>query len=209
MQAIHLASAVTPKSFDASKRTFEVQFYSGATVPRYDFWKDEEYDLTFDMSPAAVDLSRFKAGAPLIKDHYASIDNTVGVVEDAWLDGGKGYAKIRLSQRDDVAPLAQDIESGIIRNVSMGAASLEEQPTRDKSGRKHILVTKWMPMELSLVPIPADHKAQILSAGHPGEAASAAREYIQTLINQRLEALPQRLAALVRLEVLDQLKGTR
>lgn len=209
MQTIHLASAVQPKSFDASKRTFDVLFYSGATVPRYDFWSGKEYDLSFEMSDKAVDFSRLKAGAPFIKDHYATIDNTVGVVEDAWLDGKKAYATVRLSSREDVAPLAADIESGIIRNISMGAATLEEQVTEDKTtGRKHVLVTRWMPMELSLVPIPADHKAQVLSAGHPGEGAGAAREYIQQLIDEKLAGLPVQLSALVRLELLKQ-KGTR
>lgn len=209
MQAIYLASAITPKSFDSSKRTFDVMFYSGASVPRYDFRTGEEYDLAFEMTDKAADFSRLKAGAPLIKDHYASVDNTVGVVENAWLDGKKAYATVRLSQREDVAPLAADIEAGIIRNISMGTATLEEAVTKDKAtGRTSVLVTKWMPMELSLVPIPADHKAQILSAGHPGAGAGAAREYIQQLIKEELAAVPTRLAAMVRLEMLAQ-KGTR
>jgi hypothetical protein len=153
-----------PKSFDASKRTFEVQFYSGATVPRVDLWTGEQYDLKFSMAPESVDLSRFKAGAPFLLDHESLIANAIGVVEDAWLDGSKGYARVRLSQRDDVAAIAADIEAGITRNVSMGAASLEERITvNPKTKRKHVLVTKWMPMELSLVAIPADSRAQILS----------------------------------------------
>lgn len=153
-----------PSTFNSLRRTFEVQFYSGATVPRVDLWTGERYDLTFSMAPGAVDLSRFKAGAPLLLDHEASIENTVGVVEDAWIEADKAYATVRLSQREGVASVLADIESGITRNVSMGAASLEERITMDsKTKRKHVLVTKWMPMELSLVAIPADQRAQILS----------------------------------------------
>jgi hypothetical protein len=209
MQLIHLASAVQPKSFDASKNTFEVMFYSGDPVVRFDWWAGEEYDLKFEVSDKAVDLSRLKTGAPFLKNHFATIEDTIGVVEDAWLSGGKSYARVRLSEREDVQPLAQDIASGIIRNVSMGAATLEEVITRDKtSNRKLVTATKWMPMEISAVAIPADAKAQILSNEIPNHLAGAARKHMAELFEAyKPQMLTQAIAAL-RLEAMN-LKGAR
>jgi hypothetical protein len=151
-------------TFNRAAGTFTTLFYSGATVPRVDLWTGEQYDLAFLMAPGAADLSRLKAGAPFLKNHDAAIENAIGVIEDAWIEEGKAYATVRLSQREGVASVLADIEAGITRNVSMGAASLEERVTADKrTGRKSVLVTKWMPMEISLVAIPADQRAQILS----------------------------------------------
>lgn len=194
-----------PKSFDASKRTFEVMFYSGATVPRYDWYRDEEYDLRFEVTDKAVDLSRLNAGAPFLRDHFASTYDQIGVIEEAWLDGGKGYARVRLSEREDVAGIAKDIETGIIRNVSMGAATIEEAVTRDpKTQRKLITATKWLPMEVSAVAIPADSRAQILSADEiPHHLASAARLYIDERIKDLTQSLAVRVEAAVRLSMIS------
>jgi hypothetical protein len=202
MQTFSLASAVTPKSFNAESRTFQVMFYSGATVPRYDFWKDEEYDLRFEVSDKAVDLSRLKAGAPFLRDHYSSLQDTLGVVEDAWLKGGKGYARIRMSDREDVRGIAQDIEAGIIRNVSMGAAVLEETITRDDTTkRKLITANRWLPMEISAVAIPADHQAQVLSNDLSTQLAGAARKYIDQCLESQLSRLTDMVEARVRLAI--------
>lgn len=201
MKTFQLASAVTPSSFNTDARTFEVVFYSGATVPRFDWMRNEEYDLRFEVSDTAVDMSRLKAGAPFLRDHAATLEDTIGVVEDAWLQGGKGYARIRMSQKEDAEEIARDIQDGIIRSVSMGAASLEEEVTRNKAGRKLVTVTRWLPMEISAVAIPADMKAQVLSADTPEFFASAARGLIADEIARLRPALVEQVSAAVRLAI--------
>lgn len=159
-----------PTSIDEAARTVELVWSTGAAVQRYGRLPNGghgAYLEELDMSPAAVDLSRLNAGAPLLNSHdRATLGDQIGVVERAWVERGKAMAKVRFSERADVEPIWQDVKAGIIRNVSMGY-SVDE--TKDATGPNErtprVLVTRWSPAEISLVPVPADHGAQVRSVG--------------------------------------------
>lgn len=159
-----------PTSIDEASRTVELVWSTGAAVQRYGRLPNGghgAYLEELDMSPAAVDLSRLNAGAPLLNSHdRATLGDQIGVVERAWVERGKAMAKVRFSERADVEPIWQDVKAGIIRNVSMGY-SVDE--TKDATGPNErtprVLVTRWSPAEISLVPVPADHGAQVRSVG--------------------------------------------
>lgn len=138
-------------------RRREVLFYSGATVERFG-WK-----LRFDMDSA--DLSALSAGAPVLDGHrIEETEYVIGVVESARRADDGYRAVLRFSNREDVNGLWQDIQDGILRNVSMGV-QIGELVVESKPGAdvKQYLARKWKPYEISVVPIGADPQAKILS----------------------------------------------
>lgn len=116
-----------PDTIDAQARTVELVWSTGAPVRRRDFFTGRRYDEVLSLDPAHVDLSRLNAGAPLLNAHGAyNLLNVLGVVERAWIvmagDTFEGRAVVRFSEREDVEPLWQDVQAGIIRSVSVGYA---------------------------------------------------------------------------------------
>jgi len=110
-----------------------------------------------------VDLSRLNGGAPVLANHsrYNAVGATplagIGVVDRAWLDGGRMYADLTVSGRDALADLRQDVVDGLVRNVSIGYLIEERIPTRVVAGGPtEYRVIRWTPFEISLVDIPAD-----------------------------------------------------
>ena len=166
---IQLREAVfVPATLNEADRTVEVVWTTGAKVRRYDFWEGRAYFEELDLSPEAVDLSRLNAGAPLLNAHRASdTADVVGVVEKSWLTPTEGRAIVRFSARADVAPLLADVKDGILRNISVGY-SVEKYLVTEEGDSKTYRAAHWTPMELSLVPIPADAGAGTRSAAqHP------------------------------------------
>lgn len=150
-----------PKSEGPRRR--EVLFYSGATVERFDFFTGESWKLRFDMDSA--DLTALSAGAPVLDGHMThETEYVIGVVESARRADDGFRAVLRFSNREDVNGLWQDIQDGILRNVSMGVQIgelvVESRPGADV---KQYLAKKWRPYEISVVPIGADPNAKILS----------------------------------------------
>lgn len=155
---------------DETTRTITARWYSGATVERFDWWTGEEWRLKFDMSKSAVSLDRFNGGAPLLRDHMPFLDDQVGRVEKAWIEDGAGLATVRFSDREDVTPLWNDIKSGIVTSVSMGASVRQTRDITQKGDKiKTLLAIDWEPMELSIVAVPADSKAQFMLANEDPE----------------------------------------
>jgi HK97 family phage major capsid protein/HK97 family phage prohead protease len=138
------------EKIDKEKRTLELSFSSEIEVKRYGMIE------VLDHSPGAVDLARLNNGGPLLFNH--NLDEVIGVIERAWLDGtGKGRALVRFSKRDDAEEVWQDIQDGILKNVSVGYRinEIELKESRD-DGTDVYLVTKWEPYEISIVSAPAD-----------------------------------------------------
>ncbi|HAI58584.1 MAG TPA: peptidase S14 [Xanthomonadaceae bacterium] len=167
-QQIRLAT-LQPATFIAESRTVEVVWTAGAVVVRYDHNTGEYYNEELGVSTSAIDMSRLASGAaPVLNSHGTwSLDDQIGVVERAWLDGNVGRALIRLSGREDVAGIVQDIRDGIIRNISVGYSVQTYEITRDAGNKLPTYrATRWTPMELSFVTVPAD--AGAATRGAPG-----------------------------------------
>jgi HK97 family phage major capsid protein/HK97 family phage prohead protease len=99
-------------------------------------------------TPEAVDLSR--APLPLITDHNAQQLN-VGVVEDLRIIDKKLKGTLRFGSSSRAMEIWQDVKDGILTGLSV---SYEVQETEDAG--EYYLVTRWMPLEVSLVSVPAD-----------------------------------------------------
>ncbi|MCU1324658.1 MAG: peptidase [Bryobacterales bacterium] len=150
---------------DDEELVAEVAFYTGAAVQRRDFWTGEKYLLTFSMEPEHCDLSMLNSGAPLLGNHSSyDLASVLGVVENGRIENGVGKASVRFSGRDDIAGVRADVKNKILRKVSMGAAIRKLRDITAPDGEmKSFLAVDWCPMEISIVPIPADAGAGFLS----------------------------------------------
>lgn len=166
-----IGRAGTLQSVDEASRTFDVLWTTGAQVRRYSWSRDEEFDEELVVSPNAMRMDRLNAGAPFLNSHSSwSLRDILGVVEDGSIriEGGKAYARIRLSERDDVEPIWRDIKDGIIRNVSVGYRihkfeRVAKADRTDGGERALYRAVDWEPLEISAVAIGADPGAGMRS----------------------------------------------
>ncbi len=152
--------------------TAEIVFTSGAQVQRYDWMRDRVYLEELSVEPGAIRLGRLERGAPLLNTHGSyDLNQILGVVENPIIANGLGTCTATFSRRDDVAGYVQDVADKIIRNVSVGYVRHRmEMVAPSIDGAPWVYrVTDWEPMEVSLVPIPADMDSQIRAAGADGQ----------------------------------------
>lgn len=147
----------------------------------------EPWQEVLDMRGA--DLSRF-VGAPLLLDHANRTDALVGVVEEAQVRGDELHVRIRFAATARGDEAMQLVADGALRGVSVGY-SVE---TFERGTGRIYRAVRWRPMELSLVPIPADEQARIRAAepSHAPEEAMMADD----MTNRGDDAL-QRVAGLM------------
>lgn len=154
------AADVKPAMFNKETRRAELVWTTGATVKRAGLFGDWNESLA--ISQDSVRMGRMNSGAaPLLKNHDATdISNVIGIVERAWLSQNEGRAIVRFSDRPEVEGIIRDVENGILRSVSVGyKVHAFEETTRDGDEVRSFLATDWEPLELSVVPIPADPAA--------------------------------------------------
>ena len=151
-------------SADKEARTIEIVFSTGKRGLRRG-WSGRYYE-ELEVSDRAIRMERINNGAaPFLKNHGswagATIEDQIGVVERAWVEGANAKAIVRLSKRDDVEPIFQDMVDGILRNISVGylVHKYEEVATGDDE-LPVFRAVDWEPMEISLVAIPFDEKSQ-------------------------------------------------
>lgn len=147
---------------------FELVFTTGAPVRRYD-WQNGRYFIEqLEVSADAINMDRLERGAPLLDSHSSyRLEDQVGVVDQPTIENGVGVCQAQLSRRDSVRGVVQDMEDRVIRNVSVGYVrdAIEMVAPSEDTGMWVYRVTRWTPMEVSLVPIPADMDSQVRSEG--------------------------------------------
>lgn len=164
--------AAAVQSIDEEGRTIEVVWTTGAQVRRYSWMRDEEFDEELVVSANAIRLDRLNGGAPFLESHQRwRLSSILGVVEpgSVRIADGQGYARVRLSERDDVEPVWRDIKAGIIRQVSVGYQvhrfeRVAKADRTDGGTRALYRAVDWEPQEISAVAIGADPGAGIREA---------------------------------------------
>ena len=159
-------TALAGSTFDPAENTIEVVFYAFTPVDRYAY---DIGDFVLEFDPAGADLTRYNAGAAVLKDHLAYADNQVGKIAEgsARIEDRLGKAKIKFSRDLKHAGFVGDVADGIQKNLSMGVKILDyvELSRAGVAGAEttRVLATKWRPYELSFTPVQADPGAQTLS----------------------------------------------
>jgi HK97 family phage major capsid protein len=106
----------------------------------------------------AIDLKRVP-GMPFFWNHGNGEigKKPLGVVEDWRISGGKSRPVVRWANADYVQEYRQLYEDDILTCFSIGYQKLRAQEIGPASdGTPQVLVTNWEPIEVSLVPDPAD-----------------------------------------------------
>jgi hypothetical protein len=169
-------------SIDKATRTAVVEWTRGAGVRRYDWMRDRFYQEQLSLADGAIRMGRLDSGsAPLLDSHNQwDLRGVIGVIERAYTESGKRLASVRFSARDEVKPLFQDVQDGIIRNVSVGyIVHRIEMQAPLKDGEDWIYrVVDWEPVELSLVPIGADPGAGVRTAKPADDVPKFSCEFI-------------------------------
>ncbi|MFZ6819844.1 prohead protease/major capsid protein fusion protein [Undibacterium sp. Ji22W] len=149
-------------------RTVDVIWTAGASVRRYDWLRDRYYMEELSQDANATRMARLQSGrAPFLDCHNQwSLQNVLGVIENATAPSDGGTATVRFSKRDDVEPIYQDVLDKILSSVSLGARIHRmEMIAPDVEGNKEWIyrALDWEPYEVSLVPIGADVDAIVRS----------------------------------------------
>lgn len=160
---------VAPESLDADRRTFEMVWSTGAPVRRNP-WFSDAYDEHLSLDPKHIRLDRLNGGgAPFLESHSSyGLRSVLGKIEpnSVRFEGGKAYATVRFSRRDDVQGIFGDVADGILGNVSVGYRVHGFEDITEKGQEvKQYRAIDWEPYEVSLVPMGADPGSQIRSFG--------------------------------------------
>lgn len=158
---------VRASTVDEEKRTVELVWTTGAAVKRYMPGLGACME-ELEVSESAIDLSRLNNGAPLLNSHWDyDTRDVIGVVEEAWIKGEVGYARVRFSARSEVEEnIWRDVRDGIIRNVSVGYSVQRYEVIEEDGALPRVVAREWTPMELSAVAIGADDLAGFRSEKH-------------------------------------------
>lgn len=109
-----------------------------------------------DHRAEAIDATRIAArGAPILLDHdtrtqVGRLDN-IRLDADGVLRGSPRFSRSALGRE-----VEQDVRDGIRTDVSIGYRILEAEQEGEQDGMPVYRITRWQPMELSLVAVPAD-----------------------------------------------------
>lgn len=143
VRAMHMDDQVV----DAGKRRVKVAVSSEEPVER-------SFGIEIlDHKPDSIDLSFLNSGrAPLLLDHDPT--KQIGVVESVTLDGlaRRLRATVRFGKNGLAKEVFDDVEDSIRGNISVGY----QINKLEKEGKDTFRAVSWMPMEVSIVSIPAD-----------------------------------------------------
>lgn len=146
-----------------------------------------------------ADFSRLNSGAPLLLNHNPW--DQIGVVEKAWKGADKkGRATVRFSKNPQADAIYQDVKDGIRRNVSVGYDHDAPRQEMDGAGNQIMRIRNWLPLELSIVPIPGDASVGVGRALDPATLAHSTTEVItmdeSKVKEDALKAERQRVSAI-------------
>lgn len=132
--------------------TFNMSFSSDAPVLRW-----FGYEI-LDHSAECVDMSRAAEGLSYLVDHNTR--DQIGIAENLSLDKGKLAGVTRFSRSQRAQDIKRDVQDKIRKFTSIGYDVLDmrlekEEGEGDNKVRTY-RVTRWMPMEVSTVAVPAD-----------------------------------------------------
>ncbi len=165
--SLKLETSILPESLrldDNGNHLIDIVWSTGAKVVRRP-WYDEDYIEELSMESSHIRLERLNSGAPALNNHDSyELENMLGVVQrdSARVENEEGLCTVRLSKRDSVAGLVQDIKDGIISKISVGYKihAFREVAATKEGELKRMIAEDWEPLEVSFVCIPADNACE-------------------------------------------------
>ncbi|MEI6267583.1 MAG: HK97 family phage prohead protease [Methylococcaceae bacterium] len=138
----HLTASFIRSKADIENRTIPATLSTDAPIER------GGYKEILVHRQGSVDMTRFPL--PLITNHDTKKLN-LGVAENPQIQGSRLTASIRFGESPEAQQIFQDVQSGIIRNLSVGYRWLDYSESDTAT-----TVSRWQPFEVSIVSVPAD-----------------------------------------------------
>lgn len=184
MGVMYGRALIQPATLNAEAREVDVVFITETLVPRFGW--TEDYDELLVCETAAIRMERANRGLPVLDCHRTeSVFNQVGRSVKVWIDGKKQLcARVKFSQRKEVAGLWQDIVDGIVKDISGGYEIYKYEREERPNGQRPIYrAVDWMPTEISLAPVQADIQSEI--RGLPGHTVEIVSKRTKTNNNMK------------------------
>lgn len=161
------AAQIVPASFNEEANTVDCVWTTGARRRAYDWFNDVTYEEELEVSPEAVDMTRFEAGTVQVidgHDVYSGVSAILGIAMHGSIASGEGRATMALSRDPEKAGIVADIKAGIIRAMSFGYSVQKYAVTRaqDRTDGVNLPLyraVRWTPMELTFCAVGADPNA--------------------------------------------------
>jgi HK97 family phage major capsid protein len=129
-------------------------------------WFGDRFIEILDHSAGAIDMVRAKQGLPLLLNH--DTDEQVGRIENLKVgDDGVLRGSVRFSRSVQGQEIRQDVLDGIRVETSIGYNIQDRKEEQNKGEILRITAIRWMPMEGSLVPVPADYTVGVGRSAAP------------------------------------------
>lgn len=141
---------------DEEKRIVDLSFSSETPVKRWGV-----YEVLSHKSDAVL-LDRLNKSGCLLFNHDRNI--VLGKILKAKVEGKRGVARVQFDDDEQSLFYWNKVQSGTLRNTSVGYATHEvkrEITGKDANVKVTETLTKWEPLEISLVTIPADYSVGV------------------------------------------------
>ena len=130
----------------------------------YSYSNDEYFNQVLRTGEGNVDKARLDSGLPIFDNHQwdSSALNVLGITTGYSFDERGVIVRVKWGARAD-AQLREDVKNGVIKTVSI--EGIVERYVREPAVNPDELPTYfadyWIPLSLSLAPVPNDIAAQI------------------------------------------------
>jgi HK97 family phage major capsid protein/HK97 family phage prohead protease len=149
---------VAENPVDLDKRLVRMSFSSETPILRR--VADQVYYERLSHETSAILSDRLNnRSVPFLDGH--DWDKVGGKVIEYEVRGDKGYATVKMSRNPIGIEMLNDISDGVRTEISVGYKVEAMRKIGEREGKEEYLVTKWMPYEVSLVGVPADHSVGI------------------------------------------------
>jgi len=167
--------------------TISAVMHAGAEFTRMTW--DGPIMMRLSMKPEHIRMERLASGnMPLLKDHVNSVDFQLGTVQGGKLIAGKLVGDLVFGDDPQSQDMKARVESKSVRNLSIGLQIHKlKDITPEDSKTKSFLAVDWEPVELSLVAVPADAGATILSLSGLLDGYGATAPIPQEALNMSTE----------------------
>jgi len=177
-------------SFNAEARTVDLVLATETPVRRRS-WDVGVYDEILTVTPQSIDAARLDSMALLDShDSYSGLDSRLGSVVPGSLrfEGKTAIVTAKISRNPKGEALFRDLEDGHVMGVSVGYKITSQTKTEAPAGgAATIRATRWQPMEISVVSVPADPGASTRSHEPDADTTTPAIER-QTMTRKELNA---------------------
>jgi hypothetical protein len=158
--ALELRDAIPrPSSFNAETMSIEAVIASANPVPRQDA-RGPFHEI---LDPAGLDIAASRGASVLDSHQQHGLGSVLGTLDNLRVEGDQVIGVIRFSTRPEIAPMIEDVRSGVIQHLSVGYTVDRWIEGQANGGTRTRTAAQWVIRECSFVSVAADRAAKTRS----------------------------------------------